>query len=243
MPQEQEWWHWWWWWWWVQTQNLCNKHKGQQGGTKTKFKGECNNCGTFGHMARDCCQKPENAHKRPAGYKGGGGENANAAISGGHNDEIIMCQLAVPKISGLLEDPNIWICDTDATPHANGMINKKKASSEDDAVTMGNGKAEQASMIGDIPGVWCDQQGQVVEYARLTDVTYIPNSVFNLFSATKRLKQGWTMHGNADMITFTKGDKELVFDITIETKKGAIFCAYIKRTNVEIGAAATTGIS
>ena len=33
------------------------------------FRGTCNHCGKVGHKERDCWDKPENAHKCPAGYK------------------------------------------------------------------------------------------------------------------------------------------------------------------------------
>jgi hypothetical protein len=36
--------------------------------------------------------------------------------------------------------------------------------------------------------------------ARMTEVTHVPTSAYNVFSATKRLTKGWRMHGDAEMI-------------------------------------------
>ena len=53
--------------------------KGQQGnnnpaissgGKGKRFKGNCNHCGKQGHRKADCWELPENASKKPAGYKG-----------------------------------------------------------------------------------------------------------------------------------------------------------------------------
>jgi hypothetical protein len=149
-------------------------------------------------------------------------------------------------VATILDDPNIWICDTaattDATPHAMGMVNKKKAT-HNDCVTMGNGATDEASMIGDIPGIWCNQHGDILFRTKLTGVTYIPNSAFNLFSATKRLQCGWSMTGDGEGIKFSKGKDTLLFDLKIETKKGAVYCAYIQRSAIKLGAVATNGMN
>jgi Zinc knuckle len=124
--------------------NECPKSKG-------KFRGECNHCGKVGHMAKDCWHKPEN-NNNGRRY----GEHGNAAISGNYDTEILLCQVTGTKTTDLLDNPNIWVCDTgatvDATPYDVGMVNKKKAISTDD-VTMGNGATEQASWIREIAGI------------------------------------------------------------------------------------------
>jgi hypothetical protein len=152
----------------------------------------------------------------------------------------------MPMVATILDDPNIWICDTaattDATPHDMGMVNKKKAT-HDDCVTMGNGATEEASMIGDIPGIWCNQNGDILFHTKLTGVTYVPNSAFNLFSATKRLQCGWSMTGDGGGIKFSKGKDTVLLDLQIETKKGAVYCADIQRSAIELGAVATNGMN
>jgi hypothetical protein len=39
------------------------------------------------------------------------------------------------------------------------------------------------------------------------------------------------LHGDSNGITFTKGDKTIVFDIVIPTPKGAVFTMYFKPNN------------
>jgi hypothetical protein len=93
---------------------------------------------------------------------------------------------------------------------------------------------EHARYIGDLPGIWCDKKGTEVTRARMKDVTYCPTSAFNLFSASKRAIQGWSVQGNKDAFWVEKDGVKIVFDIRIDTQKGAVFCGYFKR-NMPIG--------
>jgi len=151
-------------------------------------------------------------------------------------------EMTVPKILDLLNDPNVWIYDTgstgDSTPHKFGMKNVRKAAAED-AVKMGNGVDENANIIGDISGIWCDQYGNEIQDSTIKDVAHIPTSKFNLFSSSKRQLNGWLLHGDDKKIWLTKGGAKVVFDIVIRTRKGAVFCGYFKRkSSDEIGATA-----
>ena len=64
-----------------------------------------------------------------------------------------------------LNDPNVWIADTEATvnntPHCQGIIAKKNATASD-AITVENGKKVGAIAIGDIKGTICDQYGNEI---------------------------------------------------------------------------------
>ncbi len=81
----------------------------------------------------------------------------------------------------------------------------------------------------DIPCVKCDRHG-VEEFGLvMKDVNYLENSNFNLFSTTKLLSLGWTMAGDSQALTMTKGNNRLCFDIKVETRRGVVFCAYLKR--------------
>jgi hypothetical protein len=103
----------------------------------------------------------------------------------------------------MLDDPNVWIGDTAATvhmtPHAQGMVNVRKASKED-TVTMGNKEVEQSTKIGDIPGTICDMHGDKVKSSCLKDVKLVPRSGYNLFSLTKMMLQGWKLVGEDNML-------------------------------------------
>jgi hypothetical protein len=213
---------------------------------QVRFKGNCNNCGRFGHKAIDCWEKEENANKRPANYKKKGSETGAAAADGNRIEFLlgnVDSGLTFPKIQKFLRDPNVWIADSAATvhstPHDQGFRNLKKVS-EDDAITVANGKTEGASKVGDLPGMICDQYGNAKGESVLTEVTHLPQGVFNLFSLTRMQMRGWTLTGNDKKITLKKDGAEVNFDIVIPTPKGAIFALYFKRHEGEINGVSTT---
>ena len=74
-----------------------------------------------------------------------------------------------------------------------------------------------------------DKNGQEVQQLVLTDVTVTPEGSYNLFSLTKRMKNGRELFGDSTKLGIRKGDKEVIFDIVINTRMGALFCAYMKR--------------
>lgn len=104
-----------------------------------------------------------------------------------------------------------------------------------DYVTIGNGSTEVVTKIGDIPGVICDIQGtNPKDMTVIKNVTYVPNSTYNVFSLTKMMIAGWELIGKSGHLAIKKGNHPLVFkDIKIVTPKGTIFTVYIKR-NTEI---------
>jgi hypothetical protein len=122
-----------------------------------------------------------------------------------------------------------------------GFKNAKKGT-DNDAITMGNGAREGAAMIGDLQGPMCTKEGNKLAVATLKDVAYLPTLKFNLFSITKLQQDGWILHGNKDQIKLTKGNCSVVFNIVIDTPKGAIFALYLKR-NTELASAATDVIN
>ena len=214
-----------------------------------KFMGKCNDCNKFGHMKKDCWKNPDNANKKPQWLKDKekNREHGNATVKNTGRVEYLLCQVTKEEMvtddtsQSILDDPNVWIADSgatsDSTPHAEGMIKEMKATYAD-AVTVGNGNTISASKVGNIPGMICDKDGKEIKSATLKDVTVLPDAKFNLFSLTKRLKDGWTMDGNKTAITLQKGDTKITFDIVIQTKRGLLFCMYHKR-NGEIAGAMT----
>jgi hypothetical protein len=123
------------------------------------------------------------------------------------------------------------------TPHKVGMINMRDATRED-YVTIGNGSTKVATKIGDIPGVICDIKGNPRDSTVIKNVTYVPNSAYNLFSLMKMMKAGWELNRKGGHLAITRGNHKLVFDIEIATPKGTIFAVYMKR-NTEIVNAST----
>jgi hypothetical protein len=200
-----------------------------------KFKGDCNNCGKEGHTEAMCWMLPSNASKRPAWFKPreDGNETGAATKETGNRVEYLLTAMEFPKDQKFLDNPNVWIGDTGAsvhmTPHRSGMHDVKK-SKHVDAITMGNGKSEDSAVIGSVDGRLCDKNGNVLNDAKIIDVTtHLPKAKYNLFSITKLQNNGWTLGGNADAIWLTKGDVEIKFDIKIPTPKGVLYAMYHER--------------
>jgi hypothetical protein len=139
------------------------------------------------------------------------------------------------------EEPSILFEQLSAiTLHRNGMYDVKKAKCND-AITMGNGKSEDATVIGNIDGKLCHKNGNTfLNDAKTSDVTNLPKGKYNLFSITKLQNDGWILGGNADAIWLTKGDIEIKFDIKIPTPKGVLYAMYHERKAEVVAAPMTT---
>jgi hypothetical protein len=59
---------------------------------KTRFTGNCYNCGKSGHKSADCWQKEENNHKHPKAYSPGGvsKETGGAAVDNGSKVQFLL---------------------------------------------------------------------------------------------------------------------------------------------------------
>ena len=105
------------------------------------------------------------------------------------------------RISGhqLLLQPTIWISNTaaikDMTPHALRMVGEQKPK-EMVSVVIGNKQVKKSVAIGDIPGIVCNNHGNQKFPVKMSNIALVPDCAFNLFSISKRLKQGWTLGGN-----------------------------------------------
>ena len=101
-----------------------------------------------------------------------------------------------PDDHKLLLQPSIWIGNTAATmdmsQHANSMVGMKKTV-KTASIVMGNKQVENSVAIGSLPGVVCDNQGNQVLAIKMTNIALVPDCTFNMFSISKRLKQGWLL--------------------------------------------------
>jgi hypothetical protein len=89
------------------------------------------------------------------------------------------------------------------TAHKGEMHSLKKVTG-DDSITMGNGIAEKAALIGELTGTICDKSGDELTTATMSDVVYLPTGQFNLFSLTKmKTNQGWILGGDDKGIWLT----------------------------------------
>jgi hypothetical protein len=100
-----------------------------------------------------------------------------------------------------------------------GCRNKRHATGSTHGI-VGNSVLPKCQL--DIPCVHFDKDGAQVGEVIITDVSHLPESNFNLFSVTRLQKKGWTLTRNADYIKLQKGKKSLLFNIVINTPKGAL---------------------
>jgi hypothetical protein len=130
-----------------------------------------------------------------------------------------------------LLDPNVWIGDTGATTHNTAFIentiNHQAAHAKDNILGISGPPAETKTIV-DIP---CEvvQDGKKEKMA-LKDVTYVPDSQYNLFSLIKLMSNGWIMSwSKSTRIRMTRGNNVLSFDETIYTPKGVLYVIVMKR--------------
>jgi hypothetical protein len=112
----------------------CRKKKTEQKGGKL-----CKHCNQKGHPENMCWELPQNASRRPNGWKSKknngstsqGTETAAVNVDGPKVELLLNAidepSMSFPNSQGLLHDPNIWIADSAAsmhmTPFEEGMIN------------------------------------------------------------------------------------------------------------------------
>jgi hypothetical protein len=119
---------------------------------------------------------------------------------------------------------DLWIADSGASNHVTfsdkGRRNKRFATGLAHGIV---GDLVLPKCELDIPCVHFDKDGAQVGEEIITDVSHLPEGNFNLFSVTRLQKKGWTLTGNADHIKLQKGKKSLLFNIVINTPKGALY--------------------
>ena len=129
-----------------------------------------------------------------------------------------------------LNSPNMWIGDTGATRHSTkykqGGINSRPSTSRTRGIS---GQAIKPSMEVDLPGMYCDKNGNDQFAVKLRDVDAIPKSHYNLISLTKLMEEGHKVIGTKkDGLSVKKGGRVIKFDIRVKTPKGVLWCAYIR---------------
>ena len=110
-----------------------------------------------------------------------------------------------------LLDPNAWIGDTAATANASGHKEGFTNISQCDGETVAgfNGQGSKTSFTGDIPGVVCDKSGAELHEDTMTNVSYNADTQYNLYSVSKKLKEGWKLESDDDSITLRKNGMEI----------------------------------
>jgi hypothetical protein len=133
----------------------------------------------------------------------------------------------------------IWIGDTGATGHSLFMDQGGTNFCESKIITHGVvGDEIKTNTEMDLECAYSDEFGNKLYDITLTDTSHLPDSIFNLLSLKRMIQGGWVMHGNVDEITMTKGNQTMRFGIKVLTKKGLLFCIFLKRKGKILGGAA-----
>jgi len=78
----------------------------------------------------------------------------------------------------------------------------------------------------DLPGMYCDKNGDDQFAVKLRDVDVIPESHYNLISLTKLMEEGYKVIGTKkNGLSVKKGGQVIKFDIRVKTPKGVLWCA------------------
>lgn len=163
----------------------------------------------------------------------------NMAIN---NLSFALQSLTIGNDHRLLKRYDIWIGDTGATSHLTLSLLNATNQQELTATIQGvSGKGIRPDMLIDIDCIAFDNKGNEVSTMRMNNVNFIGNSNYNLFSLTKILRSGWTMHGNPERIVMKKDTQPVTFDIKIETPNGVLYCARLKRTEIALAGSNVDG--
>ena len=132
-----------------------------------------------------------------------------------------------------INHPNVWIADTGATTHSTahleGAISIREASTVTNIMGV-SGPPIQATHEVDIKATK-EEPGIGLHTVVLTDVAYVPNGRYNLFSITKMMNKGWVVTGSiGNGIALQKGANRLTFQEKIQTPKGTLYAAIFNRT-------------
>ena len=131
--------------------------------------------------------------------------------------------------SYILKNPNLFIGDTGATSDSTFshviLVNMLTAGKEDEIIDVSDNKI-QGRILGNMPSVICDNKGKGIDTAIVKYLVYSPKVGFNLFNIIKRLKEGWLLGRNVEVIWITKGNKKIVFYINVETPKDVVFAIF-----------------
>ena len=216
---------------------------------KAESGNNCTLCGVKGHTENKCWMKEGNTVPASAikvlqrKIK----DLSAAAINVDREEKDMLCQhidgkkVSFPKTMGLLNDPTIWIADSACTAHStchkNGMIELSKPN--DGAVFIQpNGSELKHEATGKIPVTACDQYGETLQNFTLTNVKYVKEQKFNLFSTSRIVMDGWKPSGGKDALIFEKGEHKLIFDIKIPTATSCLFAICLKRRVIDDAAMA-----
>ncbi len=124
----------------------------------------------------------------------------------------------------MLKRSDMGIADSGASNHVTfsdkGCLNKRNGTFWTHGV-VGNQLLPECEL--NIPCVHFDKDRNQVREVTIADVSHLPEGNFNLLSLSRLQKKGWTLSGNAEYIKPQKGGNSLLFNIVVNTPKGALY--------------------
>lgn len=225
--------------------NGKDKDQGHQNGTDGEKNIQCFYCKKKGHRISNC-------HKLKQKEQANIGIDSSNDAARGNDERSTISEVGLGiwdyhySELGMLKmdsaNKHIFIADSGASCHLTGslegMVDCLKIC---EYVTVGNGKAVEATMIGTKKGRIKMPDGTYRPIA-LYGCKYVPElAPFNLFSITKALSGGCSLGNVGETITLTKGDFTLSFDYKIRTKTGYVAGVEIMSTEGDELAAPALG--
>ena len=211
---------------------------------------ECFYCKKKGHRISNC-NKLKQKEQANVGVESGSGRGHQNSRSGDERSTTSEVGLGVldHKFAevGLLKmdsgTQHLFVADSGASCHLTGslegMVDCLKIC---DYVTVGNGKAVEATVIGTKKGQVRMPDGSLRKIC-LYGCKYVPDlAPFNLFSITRALSGGCRLGNEGEVITLTKDDFTLSFNHKIQTKTGYVGAVEILPLDYDEMAAAALAV-
>ena len=150
---------------------------------------------------------------------------ASASTSDAHTNETAL-MLGDPHLTlSALEDDTVIVLDTGCTVHTKrnvkGGFHIRTVAKQE--VVAFDGRAMQIHHKFDMSGTVQDKHGQDKCKLTLSNLNHVPNSRFNLFSASQAVNQGWEVHVNCDRALVSKGKQTLTLDRLIKTGSSQLY--------------------
>ena len=224
---------------------------------KNQYKKACTVCGKIGHKGSDCFSLAKNKVKKEDWYnkikrnknkkynnrnqnQKGKWKSNNKNADQRNNDDIAMSGID-EEMTFIAKDTqkfnkHTWIADSGATVHMcndiDGMFDLEDANI---TISVGDGRKMTTMKVGKYRGTIIDAEGRKTKIT-LTNVSYVPELMVNLFSLTAVMEKNCSVIGTKNGIVLEKGNWKANFNVRFGTPKGHVFGAtIIPENNNEMG--------
>lgn len=206
---------------------------------KSQFKGACTVCGKIGHKGSDCFTLEKNKAKKEAYFKkidenrkknkNNKGKWKNKGSQDNHkkkddpsktvyNEEMVLMANSTAKF-----EKHTWVADSGASTHMcnslDGMFDLQDANL---SISVGDGRNMSTLKVGKFKGDVIDSEGKT-KTVTLTNVSYVPELMVNLFSVTAAMEKDCAVSGSKDGIEIKKGQWSMKFQTKFGTQQGHVF--------------------